>query len=73
MRFSIDRATRIYEDNDKVCDGAIPSDNKPKYEWEKQDYYIEINTLEELIALVEKEGKIVLEKDSILIYDYYIE
>ena len=33
MRFSIDRATRIYQDNDKVCDSAIPSDNKPKYEW----------------------------------------
>lgn len=34
---------------------------------------IEINTLEELMELISKEGRCVVDDNEIIIYDYYLE
>ena len=42
-------------------------------EFEQESWFIEINSIEELMTLVEKEGHIVLASDEITIYDDYLE
>lgn len=51
---------------------------KPFVDSKGQNYfnpkiYIEINTLEELLGLIKEVGKLVVDKDEIIIYDYYLE
>lgn len=41
--------------------------------WDKPDKYIEINTLEELMELVRKEGEVIVSENIIEIYDDYRE
>jgi hypothetical protein len=66
MRFRISRASHFNTHNTPPCEGAI----KDKNHW-----YIEISTLEELLEFIEKldEGIIFYNKDSITIYDDYVE
>lgn len=42
-------------------------------DWEYKSKEVEINYLEELIDFIDKNGRIVLDKEKILIYDDYIE
>jgi hypothetical protein len=37
------------------------------------DWYIEINSLEDLMQLIDKEGEIIIDENRIIIYDYYNE
>jgi len=74
MRFFIDRASE--ERKNSPCKGAI----KCKKMNSVQIWSIGINTLEELMALVEKEDRLIIEKrekvgdfHKISIYDDYVE
>ena len=67
MKFRITRTSVCYDV--KPCEKAV----KGKIGENERDWLIEINTLEELIELVEKEGQIIVSKDNsqpeIEIYD----
>jgi hypothetical protein len=66
MKFQIHRVS-LCSNEEKPCDGAFLVDGE--YGW-----FIEINTLEELIALsVREDESLVVDKDSIYIYDDYME
>ena len=72
MRFNIDKASNK-EKYDSVthkyykqcpCEEAVQIETK---------FYIEITTLDELLAFVKKYGDLIVTKDSILIYDDHVE
>lgn len=68
MKLKVSRTSQF--NHGVPCDEAyiegVDSFNKPIY-------WVEINTLKELMAFIEKYGVIVLDKDEIEIYDDYRE
>jgi hypothetical protein len=66
MKFRIHRVS-FFSGKPKPCEGAFLIDGE-------RGWFIEINTLEELIALsVREDESLVVDKDSIYIYDDYME
>lgn len=63
MEFLI-RRTSSYLNSRQPVEGAYQKD---------EEWYIKINSLEELIKLSEKEGQIIIEEDYLEIYDDYRE
>lgn len=64
MKFKVTRTSALIN-NGKPCDEAVVDG--------KYEYSVIINTLEELMAFIEKYGMIVLDEDKIEIYDDYRE
>lgn len=63
MVYEVSRSSDWFGEN-KPCKSAYKSSDK---------WYIEINTLEELQELINSDGKIIVDKLSIEIYDSYRE
>lgn len=63
MEFMITR-TSLWTNNQKPYQKAYK---------EGENWYIKINSLDELIELTRKEGKIIIDEDSLEIYDDYRE
>ena len=63
MLYTITRASLDYED--KPCDEAVLN--------QEQNWTVDFKSLEELQAFIVKYRRIVIDKNSIIIYDYYIE
>jgi hypothetical protein len=63
MLYTITRASLDYED--KPCDEAVLN--------QEQKWTVDFKSLEELQAFIVKYRRIVIDKNSIIIYDYYIE
>lgn len=63
MLYTITRASLDYED--KPCDEAVLN--------QEQKWTVEFKSLEDLQAFIVKYRRIVIDKNSIIIYDYYIE
>jgi len=65
MIFTIDRAS-TWDDEDKPCEGAEKVSGA-------NEWAIEIKTLDELMALVQREGALILGATDITIYDAHVE
>ena len=68
MRFEITRTSEYHFK--PPTPSALPSDHMYPNP-DAKDYYVDINSLEQLMNLVDLEGTLVLDKDSIEIYDDY--
>jgi hypothetical protein len=75
MKLFVERVSHWYETNRELppCPGAVQDGTELTwfggYKW-----YMDFETLEQLMAFVEKEGKIIIEDDkTICIYDDYYE
>ena len=66
MRFKIKRSSH----DRPPCDVAIPID---EWDYEDYEYWIEVNTLEELIELTKEYGEIIVTPETLEIYDSYRE
>lgn len=66
MRFAIDRTSAFMK---KPCEEAYQIVEND----ELADWYIDINTLEELLEFVKNNEKIILGENTIVIYDDYEE
>ncbi len=64
MKFDISRVSHCTSRDKKPCEGAVK---------EGDSWVINIETLDELMAFIEREGDIVLDTISITIYDDYME
>lgn len=66
MRFEIDRASApvIPRPSQRPVEGAV---------LDGENWFIEIGTLDELMALIAKEGTVILRDDGLTIYDDYVE
>lgn len=47
--------------------------SKLKEHIDKESWTIEINSIDELLTLIREEGELIINEDSIIIYDSYIE
>lgn len=63
MFYTITRASLDYED--KPCDEAVLN--------QEQKWTVEFKLLEDLQVFIAKYRRLVIDKNSIIIYDYYIE
>ncbi len=64
MRFQI-RRTSLWIKNDKPCEEAV--EVRKKLTWDGKEstvWEIEISSLEEMLALVKKEGELILNEDT---------
>jgi hypothetical protein len=67
MIFEIDKASDVYGVEGKPCKNA-------KFNSQKDEWEIEINSLEELVALIqEKNYSLIISDTDITIYDSYVE
>lgn len=75
MRFNLSTVGYSYDVKDKeMLEGLGFKFNESNSEWqkdEKVDVFIEIETIEQLVAFTDKVGDIILNKDGIIIYDDY--
>lgn len=69
MKFNVIRTSDLFGSDGPPCDNAIFA-GKDEYETYWQ---VEINSLDELLAFINKNGEIVMRKDSLEIYDTYRE
>lgn len=67
MKFEV---TRTSGGEESPCDEAFVDG---KNEWNEDLYFVEFNTIEELVEFTNKYGKIILKDDWIEIYDDYRE
>ena len=67
----------IYRASDGYGESAVTPPTEKAYKKNNKDgsynWYIKINTLEELMELVKKEYSIIIYEDMMVIYDDYIE
>lgn len=67
----------IYRASDGYGESAVTRPTEKAYKKNNKDgsynWYIKINTLEELMELVKKEYSIIIYEDMMMIYDDYIE
>ena len=83
MKFSLHSAKQFFEPNDKMIKvlkelGFIFKKNGNEFHKTPHFYLdnsseIEINTFDELMALIEKVGQLIVSKNSIWIYNDYME
>ncbi len=79
MKFRLDMA-KNFEDNDKEKERleslgfkAVPSRFRAWYFRKNERIKIEINSLDELMDFIKEWGTIVLDKDTLTIYNDYLE
>jgi hypothetical protein len=80
MKFEVSAACHFYEKGDE----QVPLLKELGFDFEssyngrelylkREDVFVDINTLDELMAFINKYGDIVINKDVIIIYNDYIE
>lgn len=65
MLYTITRASLAYDNEYKPCDEAMLN--------QEQKWTVDFKSLEELQAFIVKYRRIVIDRNSIIIYDSYIE
>lgn len=76
MRYKISRASDIFTRR-KPCKEAVAVIHKEESKFTEPiiytEYFVDINNFEELQNFINKYGRLVIDKDEITIYDWWLE
>lgn len=78
MKFEIERASWCGVGGERPTPTAYTASSEPSGDRNRVGWAVEIGNLADLLALIEKEGQVIVSQEkpgefSITIYDYYVE